>query len=173
MTAVPQARGTSCMTMSRGVATGMLRVAQRRPQLHVFPIGCSVEMGLQQPRSHQHHHRLDDELANIGEECSLSDYYTNIGRGKAAARATHVSSALVVTALRTAQILREGQVASGQRCRDPPAPYRRWRDDGGGSGVGLRRHHGMAAAMTRHGIAAAMAYRPRKPTVTSFFSIRS
>ena len=79
--------------------------------------------------------RLDGELAKIGEEWSLSDCSANAGHGKATARAPKATSAVAAAALRTAQqeaerLLREQQAASGQCCRGPPAPYRRWRDDG-------------------------------------------
>ena len=58
-----------------------------------------------------------------------------------------------VAALRTAQqeaerLFRERQVAAGQGCRGPPAPFRRWREhddddygtDGDGGAAGLGGH---------------------------------
>lgn len=45
-------------------------------------------------------HRVDGELSKIGEEWSLSDSFTNVGRGKAAARAPRAPSALAAVALR-------------------------------------------------------------------------
>ena len=96
--------------------------------------------------------RLDGELAKIGEEWSLSDCSANAGHGKAAARAPKATLAVAAVALCMVQqeaerLLHDQQVADGQGCRDPPAPFHNWRDhddddgtDGDGSVVGQGSH---------------------------------